>query len=417
MKTIGIIAEFNPFHLGHKYLIDKCKRDLGADKVVIVMSGDFVQRGAPAVMNKFSRATMALKSGADLVLELPVYYSLGSAEYFAEGAISVLEGLGCVDYLCFGSEFPDLHRLDLIADVLHSEPASYKKTLSDSLKAGLPFPSACSRALSAALGSDFASSDDFDYSHLFSSPNCILAIEYLKALKRRKSSITPYTLQRVGQPYHSLEAGIIPSASWIRERILSGTSIYVKNSAEVLLANTMPEDAIREVTSYCGLFLNSNDFSELIHYRLIMERDEGYTKYQDVSRDLSNKILKNLDSFESISGFCSSLKSKEIVYARISRCLMHIMLGITADHMSEYKKAGYTSYCRVLGFTESAVELMRVMKNSSKIPVITRPKDAGKISDPLQKRLFEETLRASTIYNMISSNEIVSEYSLQPVRL
>ena len=121
MKTVGIIAEFNPFHEGHKHLIEKCKENLGADRVVIVMSGDFVQRGAPAIVDKYARAKMALRSGADLVLELPVYYSTGSAEYFAQGAVSILNSLGCIDYLCFGSEHADLKKLDNIANILHSE--------------------------------------------------------------------------------------------------------------------------------------------------------------------------------------------------------------------------------------------------------------------------------------------------------
>jgi predicted nucleotidyltransferase len=421
MVVIGIIAEFNPFHSGHKYLIDRCKKDLGADKVIVVMSGDYVQRGAPAIMDKFSRARMALKSGADIVIELPVYYSLGSAEYFAEGAVSILDGLGCVDYLCFGSEYPDLGRMERIADILCSEPPAFKKELSASLKSGLSYPSAVSRALDTASGLNSLDQEQFGYSQLFSSPNGILAIEYLKSLRRRNSSIKPYTIERLGQPYHSLEttgaASVcgFASASGIRAHMLSGTGFYIKSNAEALLKDLIPDEVIDVISHYDGLFLNSNDFSGLLRYRLICEKGNGYTGYQDVTGDISNKISKGLDSYDSMTGFCTQLKSKDIVYARISRCLMHILLGISAQNMSEYKHDGYTTFCRILGFKESAKDLLKIINSNAAIPVIERLKSASRQLSPLQKRLLDETLTASSIYNCVSQNGIVSEYSLRPL--
>ena len=415
MVVIGIIAEFNPFHSGHKYLIEKCKSDLGADKVIVVMSGDYVQRGAPAIMDKFSRARMALKSGADIVIELPIYYSLGSAEYFAEGAVSILDSLGCVDYLCFGSEFPDLDRLSSIADILCSEPTAFKKELSASLKNGLPYPSAVSKALEAVLSLEAPDQEPFIYSQLFSSPNSILAIEYLKSLRKRKSSIKPYTIERAGQPYHSLETAGFASASGIRAHMLSGTSLFIKNNADALLKGMVPDEVIDEISHYSGLFLNSNDFSDILRYRLICEKRNGYTGYLDITRDISNKIVKSLESYESLNGFCTQLKTKDIVYARISRCLMHILLGIYAENMSEYKADGYTSYCRILGFKESSKDLLKVLNSNATIPVIERLKAANKNLSPLQMRLLDETLTASSIYNSVSQNGITSEYSLRPV--
>jgi predicted nucleotidyltransferase len=415
MVVIGIIAEFNPFHSGHKYLIAKCKKDLGADKVIVVMSGDYVQRGAPAIMGKFSRARMALKSGADLVIELPVYYSLGSAEYFAEGAVSILDSLGCVDYLCFGSEVPELDRMNRIAEILCTEPPAFKKELSSSLKVGLPYPTAVSKALDIVLSCESQDQQPFNYSQLFSSPNSILAIEYLKSLRKRNSSIKPYTIERVGQPYHSLETVSFASASGIRAHMLSGTSLFIKNNADTLLQGMVPDEVIDEISQYTGMFLNSNDFSDLLRYRLICEKGCGYTGYLDITRDLSNKISKGLDGYESMTGFCTQLKSKDIVYARISRCLMHILLGISVENMAEYKSERYTTYCRILGFKQSANDLLKVMGKSSSIPVIERLKSAGRQLSPLQKRLLDETLTASSIYNCVSQNGIVSEYSMRPI--
>ncbi len=417
MKTIGIIAEFNPFHNGHAYLIEKCKKDLGADRVIVVMSGDFVQRGAPAIMDKFARTKMAIRCGADVVIELPVYYSLGSAEYFAMGAVSILNRLGCVDHLGFGSEDPDIDKLERIADILCNEPKEFSEILSGALKEGLAYPAALEKAFNSFLAPSDSQDDPSPYHDIFSSPNSILAIEYLKSLKKTDSRIMPYTIKRIGQNYHSLDTFGTPSASGIRARLLSASNLYIKSSASALLTGAMPQAALEELEHYTGMFLNSNDFSTLVCYRLVSEKNAGFTKYLDITKDLSNKIVKNLDYYESFSGFCSMLKSKDILHSRISRCLMHILLGITSENMAQYKADGYTSYCRILGFRESAKDLLGKMNENSTIPVITRLKDADRLLNPLQMRLFEETLVSGSIYNTISRSAAMSEYRMKPIIL
>ena len=417
MKTIGIIAEFNPFHEGHKHLIEKCKQNLGADRVVVVMSGDFVQRGAPAIVDKYARAKMALRCGADLVLELPIYYSTGSAEYFAQGAVSILNNLGCIDYLCFGSEHADLDKLDEIADILHTESSLYKEILEKELKQGKPYPAASASALMAALKNQSVDNNIDVYRQIFDSPNSILAIEYLKALKKQKSRIKPYTIERIGQPYHSDDLGGVPSASGVRARIFTASESYTKANAYEILGGFMPDGAIHEIASYSGSFLSSNSLSRLMHYKLTLERDKGFTDYLDISNDISNLIVKNIDSFDDFSGFCSKLKSKNLVYTRISRSLLHILLNITKDNMSEYKKSSFTCYARVLGLKMDSSDVLALIHEKSGIPVIDRLKYADKLLDPLQKRLFDETLTASSIYNSISKSYEGSEYSLKPVLL
>jgi predicted nucleotidyltransferase len=417
MKTIGIIAEFNPFHNGHKYLIDKCKKDLHADRVIVVMSGDYVQRGAPAIIDKFTRAKCALNLGADLVIELPVYYSLGSAEFFAKGAISVLSGLGCVDYLCFGSEFPDIDKLHEISEIISEEPDQYKSVLSSSLKDGDSFPVARAKALCAQLKESSKPGNALEYEVLLSQPNTILGIEYLRALDGKNKFIKPYAIQRVGNPFHSEELGSIPSAAGIRARLLSGIGDRIKLNAPFILAGAMPREAIELVSDYKGRFIQSNDFSTLLHYKLMLEKQKGYTEYLDVTRDISNRIQGNLEFMDGFSSFCNHLKTKNLVYTRISRCLMHILLNITEENMKAYKDDDYTAYARVLGLRAASSDLLKEINENGSIPLLNRLKDADKVLSPLQKQLLDETLIASQIYNNLSGNGIISEYSLKQIIL
>lgn len=181
MKIVGLITEYNPFHNGHLYHMQKAKEITGADSVIAVMSGNYVQRGAPAIMPKHLRAEMALEAGIPLVLELPVCYASGSAEYFADGAISLFEKLGCIDSICFGSECGDYYLLEKVAHVTADEPEAYKQTLQDALKQGLSFPLARQAALKAYF-------QDPSLDDILEQPNNILGIEYIKALYLRKKS-------------------------------------------------------------------------------------------------------------------------------------------------------------------------------------------------------------------------------------
>lgn len=200
MKVVGIVAEYNPFHNGHRYHIEEARKCTGADFVVVVMSGDFVQRGEPAVIDKYHRTEMALSQGADLVLELPAAFACASAEYFATGAVSLLHALGCVDTLCFGSECGHLDLLEEIADLFIQEPSEYKEYLKTALKSGYSFPAARDEALKEYFAEDLVKTAQI--ASVLSAPNNILGIEYIKALKVLGSSIRPVTITRMGQGYH-----------------------------------------------------------------------------------------------------------------------------------------------------------------------------------------------------------------------
>ncbi len=410
MKTTGIIAEFNPFHNGHLHLLDYCRKELASDHIVIVMSGDFVQRGTPAMVDKFVRTKMALKCGADLILELPVCYSTGSAEYFASGAVSILDKLGCVDQLVFGSECGDTALLTQIAQILAKEPSQYKETLASYIKQGDSFPVARQKALISYLsGTDGFSMDEALLKSVLSSPNNILGIEYIKAILTRGSSITPVTIKRIGEGYNSTEITSLSSASGIRSAIAENGLSFDD------LVDAMPAPSLSLLKEDAGRMADLKRFSDLVYYKLLLEKDNGYTKYLDVTEDLSNKIASNLEKYQDFDQFCSLLKSKDIAYSRICRCLTHIVLGITSAAMDEYKADNYTSFVRVLGMKADSSILLRPIGDSEGSSALTNIKNAAKELTTAEYSQFKETLFATEIYNSICPVKNANEYRLKQI--
>ena len=426
MNTIGIIAEFNPFHNGHLHLIETCKETLKADRCIVIMSGDFVQRGAPALVDKFTRAKMALNCGADVVIELPVYYALGSAEFFARGAVSILDKLGCIEYLCFGSECGNIDLLTNAARILNEEPDFFKDVLAKELKKGQSFAAAREAALFACLESDKSLQSEKDKaqescdSSVLSAPNNILGVEYIRALQDRNSKIKPYSIKRVGEGYHSKEIDEFSSASAIRSGIFSITAKSSVSDSDMINSNcidfsafehSVPAACISLLKDYEGSFADTDKLSLPLNYKLLSEKNNGFTKYLDVTEDLSNKITSAIENFSTFDQFCTALKTKDLAYSRISRALCHILLNITASNMDEYKADGYTSYARILGMKKASSDLVKLMRENASIPVIGNLKEAGgsALSD-LQKRLFEETLLASQIYHKLYLGTNLNEY-------
>ena len=418
MKTVGIIAEFNPFHNGHKYLIEESKKITGADYCIVVMSGDFVQRGAPAVTDKFTRALSALNSGADLVLELPAYYSLGSAEYFATGAVSLLNKLNAVDYLSFGSEFEDLDLLLRIAGILNDESDDFKRDIKENVKSGKSFASARESAVISEykrqISSDKKSSKENEIKKALTSPNSILAIEYLRALGRTKSTISPVLVKRIGEGYHSTNIGSYSSATAIRNSLVETDAGTLELPESVKC--TMPEDSFDLLYNKLknGEYVREEILDKILYYKLLQNKGD-YTPFLDVSESLSCKIAKNLDKFDTFDGFCNILKSKDISFTRISRCLMHILLDIKAENMQHYKDDNFTSFIRILGQKKSASPLLAKIGEGSLIPILSRLKDAEKTLNPTSLQLFKENLDASRVYNLLCDAKNTSEFSLKPI--
>ncbi len=396
MKVVGIIAEYNPFHNGHKYQIDELKKQTGADYVIIAMSGNFLQRGVPALCDKYTRTRMALSCGADLVLELPCIWATASAEYFAQGAVSLLKSTGVVTHLGFGAETSNLDALRAISSILKDEPAIYKKTLGEELKSGKAYPVARKSALQAALHALAIEDISHDaLSDILDSPNNILAIEYLKALPE---DITPALIQRKGAGYHDTDLDTeLPSASAIREAVLNDKDSGSFSS----ICNAMPREAytIFEKRIAENTLIYSKDFSDIMGYRLLSLEKEGYTEYADCNQELSNKIKNQLKNYSGFDSFCQTLKSKDLTYTRISRLLLHILLNIKQNDYISGKELGYAPYLRVLGFRKDASPILNTIKKEAHVPLITKVADAASLLTPEAYSLFEKDLYATSVYN------------------
>ena len=425
MKAAGIIAEYNPFHTGHKYQIDYIKESLGADYVIVAMSGDFVQRGTPALFSKYVRTEMALRAGADLVLELPTACASASAELFAKGGVQLLNGLGVTDILCFGSECGDTDILMELARLLIDEPKDFQNALRQNLKEGMTFPRARSLALAALLPEHKAEL----YQQVLSSPNNILGIEYCKAILREGSSMIPTAIKREGSGYHAhtLSAGSFPSASAIRSAIVQANegsgSLSASDSSlplTVLTCDFLPESC--QELFYNSVFSNSflleKDFDSLYRYCLLQETEESLCTYLDMSQSLARRILACRDRYETFSGFAQLLKTKDITRTRIQRALLHMLL-----HIHEIPEQ--IPYARVLGFKRSSSALLGEIKKQGHIPLLTKLANADQVlcgpHSLAALSLLDETTFASNLYESMlaqkSGTSYVHEYKQQIVIL
>lgn len=416
MRVNGIIAEYNPFHNGHLYQMEESRRLTGADYTVAAMSGNFVQRGAPALLDKHVRAEAALQCGADLVLEIPVLYATASSEYFAAGAVALLDRLGVVTHLSFGSECGDLGALRQVAEVLAEEPEAYRASLRKLLRQGVSYPAARIRALAEVCS--LAGGGE-----ILSGPNDILGADYLKALFLRGSAITPVTVRREGAGHHD---GLPEESGGGSPRFASASALRQELRENGDLARLCPylPEAVRQIL--CGSLsrvkpLCADDFSAILYYKLLLEKESGYTKYLDVSRELSDRIRNRLYEFTGFEAFCDLLKTKEVTYARISRCMTHILLGIAKEHMERGRAMDYVPYARVLGFRRTAIPLLHRIKERAAVPLVTGPADAWRCLSPEACRLLGQDILAGDIYRGVSvgrSHECLpNEFTRRPVIL
>lgn len=383
MKVAGVITEYNPFHNGHKYQLEQIKRQTSADYIVVVMSGDFVQRGEPAIIDKYKRTRMALLSGADLVLELPSVFATASAEFFAGGGVSVLKNTGIVDTLCYGVESVDHELTKLVAGVLKNPPAEYSASLARLIQGGMSFPAARSRALCEYFRDTYDSASE-KLDAFIASPNNILAIEYEKALM--DCDITGFPIQRVGEGYHSTDStSKFSSATAVRGLISTLididkhntiTNMQLDNSWISAKFSQLIPSACTNILVNCilgGHIVFPDDISEMLYYRLLTRKDKGFAQYSDCTKELSAKIVKNIYKYEGFTQFCNLLKSKNLTYTRISRVLTHILLGIENN---DFNICMDNPYLRILGFKKSSGELMHLLKKRASAPIITKVADA-----------------------------------------
>ena len=390
MKVVGIIAEYNPFHNGHQYQIDKVRKETDADYVIIAMSGNFLQRGVPAICDKFTRAEMALKCGADLVIEIPTLWATASAEYYAHAGVALLASTGIVTHLAFGAETDDLDALLQVSSILKNEPDVYRAVLSNSIRTGNSFPVARKNALITSL--PLFPTEKLD--ELLDNPNNILALEYLKALP---DSIEPILIPREGAGYHDTEINTeLPSASAIREAIFSSNGDVDMDT----LANAMPKESFSLLKNAlkCNQLIETNDFSESLGYCLLSQAGNGFSSFADCNQDFSNKVKNNLNNYVLFEDFIEALKTKDMTYTRISRCLLHILLGIKQSDYTIGRAIGFAPYLRILGFKNASTNLLSEIKREATVPLISKAADASTLLDYETNKFFDKDVFASNLY-------------------
>ena len=378
MNVVGIIAEYNPFHEGHAYQIQKAKEQCGAEFAVVVMNGDFVQRGEPAIFDKYTRTKEALLGGADLIFELPVRFGLSSAGDFAMGGVLALNALPFVTHLCFGTETGDLTPLLQAATFLCDEPDSYRTRVKHFVKQGILYPKARSLALAAESGLPTETWD---------SPNNILGLEYCVALQKLHSKIKPFTIRREGQGYHDNDTPALsdfPSATFLREKI-------------------------RKAGEKENLSLS--DFSSLIGYSLLTAKD--LCRIKDITPDLSDRIRNELPKYREINEFVKTIKNPSLTTGRIKRSFFQCLFDIE-------KEESVMPYLRVLGMKKEASSLLSQKENASCQILTKLAFDVPKMDDTA-KKLFAKDLLASDLYRQVFCHKynqtLPNEYQPSPIVL
>lgn len=398
MNITGIITEYNPFHNGHLYHLTEAKKNTNCDAVICIMSGNFVQRGGPAIVDKWQRTEMALNNGVDLVIELPTYYAVSSAEFFAKGAVSILNNLGVVNNLFFGSECGDVNKLTTIAKTLVDEDSKLKYIIKENLAKGETFAKAREKALISYLNNE-------DLNEILTSSNNILGIEYIKSIIRMNSNIKPFTLKREGSNYNDkFLSNSFSSATSIRELLKQKASIeslkdsIPKESYEVL--NNLYDN------SYPFVF--DEDMFKFIKYKL-QTNCINFNNLYEIIEGLENKLLKEISSSNSYEEFILNIKSKRYTYSKISRILTHIYIGLDSDSFLNIDDTN-NLYARVLGFNKKGREILSLIKRNSSIPLITK---IPRFSDnPLLKLDIQATAAYSILNNKLNPN---SDYLISPL--
>lgn len=416
MKAVGLVTEYNPFHNGHLYHLNKAMDLTGADISVAVMSGDFVQRGEPAVLDKYTRASMALNSGVNLVVELPVNYAVSSAESFAAGALKVLDYIKA-DSIAFGSESGNIERLSKLAHILCDNEDTLYKEISKYTANGISYAAARQKVVEKLTDKDTAA--------MLTSSNNILAVEYLKAIIKNNYAIKPYTIKRQGDDYNDTD---------IRSDYASATA---------LRGNLKADNISKYIPVKAGLILSSNtnyiysdDITEALFTRLLdilfassYDKNvfiENVMKYPDVNKEIAGRLYKSAmdmitrtvphragskdnEAF-SFGSLCEHIKTKEVPLSRIKRALVRITLGLDKKHMEKYSNA---PYIRVLGFDKKGQEYLSYIRKTVEVPLITKTAD--------YKEMLLDDIHAANIYNMIVAGKYgvkeLGDFVRGPVRV
>lgn len=386
MKIVGLITEYNPFHAGHLYHMQQARELTGADYCVVLMSGSFVQRGEPAIFDKYRRTKAALLAGADLVLEMPVAFSTASAHEFAAYGVALLSAIG-VDAVVFGSECGQIEILKQAAYALNHESVEFQERLRKGLKAGLTYPQARAKALEM----------EDTWASVLSSPNNILGIEYLRAAEDLHSPMKFYTISRKGSGYHedTLADANFPSASAIRGIIRN--SLSKDKDLLDILASHLPAVTHPAYTGAVPVFVD--DFSELLNAAVLQM--QATFSIADLSPELAARLAKPPYCPLSFEERIQALKTRQLTYTRVSRALLHLVLGMREEDISRWKDEGYALYVRILGFRRQSSPLLSCLHKKSSIPLITKMADAAQNLSPSALALLEQEVYASHLYQTV----------------
>ena len=436
MITAGIIAEYNPFHRGHQYHIEETRRQTGADYILVIMSGDYVQRGEPAVTDKYLRTRLALMGGADLVVELPVIYASASAEYFAAAGVKLLHQLRCVDYLSFGSEKAGVEDFKPFVKILSEEPPFYRRQLRAALKTGKNFPLAREEALMECAGREYQ--EEGLLWDIVRKPNHILGLEYLKALRRLDSSIVPVTVRRQGAGYHDENIRQpFPSASAIRSTLRRDGSeqeepdTFADAAEERLVSAGMArKDSLSAAMGeeIAGTFLSAwqagetvswEDLLPFLSYAVTME-EESPDDFFGFDRDMAARFQKMYRPGLSFSELTKRMHTKRLTDAAIRRALLHRVLHIKKEEYLRQAAEAPVPYARVLGFARRAAPLLKRMREQATIPVLQRPAEGKRFPEGSPAAgMFAADIRAAQLYEQIaagrSGRKPVSEWTRQQI--
>jgi len=413
MKVLGIITEYNPFHKGHAWQLETTKKISQADGVMTLMSGSITQRGDFAILNKWERTRLALDSGVDLVCELPFVYAGQSAEAFAQGGVKIFNATGVCDFLSFGSEHGELKPLQALAKILSRESPEFKHLLGLALDTGVSFPKAREQTIHQLLGQEVSA--------LLTTPNNILAIEYLKALIISQSNITPLTVKRQGSDYHSLETSDYLSATAIRKILLNSLINDAIHSNPVMsLENKLPyklESLLAPMKNYNfqgdALFLNALRV-------MILARNVGDLKNTPyVAEGLEHKIRDALKTAKTLDTLVDAIISKRIPQTRVQRILCNRLLELDKKDLWQFEVPSFTPYLRVLGFNSTGQAILRKIKEQGDIPILTNMSRGERLLSPTQREMLHYDIRATDLHNLFyeKNYRYHHDYTQSPIRI
>ncbi|MBQ9564631.1 MAG: nucleotidyltransferase family protein [Synergistaceae bacterium] len=386
----GVIAEYNPLHNGHRLMMEAVREKLGDVPIVVALTSNFTQRGEPALCDKWTRARMALRCGADLVLELPFLFSCAAAPDFSAGAVDLLARTRLVTHLAFGMENPQ-EDVNPILNILLNEPPEFKRRLNEKLKRGASYPKAASLALEALIPGGGA---------FISSPNNLLALSYLLHIKRKSYPLIPLSLPRRGGSHAGLELGPLASAGAIRAALNEGARL----ESDGPLAETMPPcvlSLLREARDAGRLYMSYNAENKtlwpLLQAFFLRSAPEELRRIDGMDEGIENLFIRHWRDAESFSNFVGRCVSARYTQGHIRRRLIRLLLGIDRWTAQAVRRAG-VPYARVLGFTERGRELMNARKHDSELPLITRLSSA---KGPIGKRAAQMEFRAADLYELL----------------